>query len=78
MALQAIGKTGPAPGEQLMGKVPPPPVNRALAGAPVTTSVRLSGLTDATVPWLVTVTVHSTDCIGPLTHTLVTFKSGPV
>ena len=59
-----------------MSNAPPAPMNRASAGAPVTTSVSFSGLKDGTVPRLVTVTVHSTDCSGPLTHTLVTLKSG--
>jgi hypothetical protein len=75
-AWHEMGRMGPAPGVQLMGSVPPPPVNRPLDGAPETTSVRVIGLTEAAVPIFETVTVQSTDC-GPFTaHVLVTFKSG--
>ena len=75
-AVHEIGRTGPAPGEQLKGREPPAPVNVETGGA-LGVSVKLSGATDATWPMFLMVTVQSTDCCGPLTHTFVTLKSGP-
>ena len=77
LAVQLIGSTGPAPGVQEIGSVPPPPVNTAPGGA-VGRSVSVSGASDGTVPLFLTEITHSTPLLAwPwVLQILVTCRSG--